>query len=46
MFVKALGDRRLAATLAENGNPRAHAARIDADVANFLKRRQRYLLYD
>jgi uncharacterized protein YbbC (DUF1343 family) len=46
MFMKALGDRRLGAALAEGRDPAGHQSRLDEETREFLERRQKYLIYD
>ncbi len=46
MFLKALGDARLGEALAENRDPRAEGTRIEDELANFLTRRAKYLIYE
>ncbi len=44
-FLPALGDSRLAESLARNEDPHVHSDRIGKELQKFLERRQRCLLY-
>lgn len=46
LFLKALGDKALGATLADAQDPHAHDKRINEQIEAFMKRRAKYLIYD
>lgn len=46
MFLKALGDKPMAESLAKGEDPAVHLKRMAGERADFIRRRQQYLLYE